>query len=106
MSKKRAFILCKFENSASPHVQRIGINGEPQAQLELGFYSSKGGGKGFLRFRTPDWVSRGVLVSVYWQVILSTVVGMLGISFGWSVLGWCLGNLSLWSFLQPGIVSE
>ena len=32
-----------------PHVQCIGIIGEPRAQLELGFfYSSKGGGEGFL----------------------------------------------------------
>ena len=32
-----------------------------------------------------------------------TMVGMLGISFGWSVPGWYLDGLSLWSFLLPGI---
>ena len=42
-------------------------------------------------------------MGVCWQVILSTTVGMLGIFFGWSVSGCCLGSLSLWSFLQPGI---
>ena len=27
------------------------------AQLELDFYSSKGGGDGSLKFRTPDWLT-------------------------------------------------
>ena len=45
-------------------------------------------------------------MGVCWQVILSTSVGMLGISFGWSVPGWYLDGLSLWSFLQPGIALE
>ena len=54
---QKAFILYKFANSVPPHVQCIVIIREPQAQLELGFYSSKGGGEGFLRFRTPDWLT-------------------------------------------------
>ena len=57
VKKKKAFILIKFANSISLHVQRIGITEEPRAQLELGFYSSKGGGEGFLRFRTSDWLT-------------------------------------------------
>ena len=44
-------------------------------------------------------------MSVCWQVVLATAIGMSGISFGWSVFGWCSGNLSLWFFLQPGTAS-
>ena len=55
--KAKSLCLYKFANLVSPHVQHIGINGEPQAQLELGFYSNKGGGEGFLRFRTSDWLT-------------------------------------------------
>ena len=36
---------------------RIGVIGGPQAQVGFGFGSSKGGGEGFLRFKTPDWLS-------------------------------------------------
>ena len=91
--------VCKLDLSACPtywYKRRA-------PSSELGFYS-KDGGEGFLRFRTPDWLTfvlgGGVLVSVCWQAILSTEVEMLGISFWWSVLRWCSGNLSLWSFLQ------
>ena len=34
-------------------------------------------------------------MNVHWQVILSTIVEILGISFEWSVLGWGSGNLQL-----------
>ena len=29
---------------------------------------------------------------------------MLEISFEWSVSGWSMGDFSLWSFLEPGII--
>ena len=41
----------------SPLVQLTGISGESRAQLEMDFYSSKGGGEWFLRFRTLDWLT-------------------------------------------------
>ena len=89
------------------HVHCIGITRELWAHLELGFDDRKGEVRGFcVSGPLIGWhLSRGVLVSVCWQVILSTAVGMLGISIGWSVLGWCSSNLSLWFFLQPGIAS-
>ena len=42
--------VCSF---VSLHVQCIGINREPRAQLELGFYSSKGWGEGFSEVQDP-----------------------------------------------------
>ena len=39
-----------------------------------------------------------------WLVILSTMGRMLEIFFGWSVSDWSMGDFSLWSFLEPGIV--
>ena len=44
--------VCKL----SPHVQRIGINREPQAQFEYSFIVIKIGGERFMRFRTSDWL--------------------------------------------------
>ena len=38
-------------------------------------------------------------------MIPPTTVGTLGMSFGWSVDGGCLGSLSLWSLSEPGIAS-
>lgn len=60
------------------------------SSVELDFYSSKGEGEGFLRWGPLIvWhLSRGVLVNVCWQMILSTMGGTLGIFFGWSVPGW------------------
>lgn len=54
----------------------------------------------------------------YWAkghlAILSTVVGMLGfflwniiyiyLDVDWSVAEWCLDGVSLWSFLESGVV--
>lgn len=62
--KQRVFIfiqVCKLRLSG---VQRIGVIGEPCAQLGLGFHSNKGGGEGYLRCRTPDCLMfvRSVLV--------------------------------------------
>lgn len=54
---KKPLFLHKFADSVSPCVQCIEVVGEPQAQLRFGFCSSKGGGKGFLRFSTPDWLT-------------------------------------------------
>ena len=51
---KKPLFLYKFANLDSPCIQHIGVTGEPRAQLGLGFYSSKGGGEGFLGFRIPD----------------------------------------------------
>ena len=47
-SKKPLFLL-RFANSASLCVQHIGVG--------VGFDSSIDGGEGFLRFRTPDWLT-------------------------------------------------
>ena len=51
---KDPLFLYKFPNSDSLCVQRIGMIGDPRAQLELGFYNSKGRTERFVRFRTPE----------------------------------------------------
>lgn len=49
---KESLFLHMFARSDSPCVHHIGVVSESPAQVRLGFYSSKGEGDGFLRFRT------------------------------------------------------
>ena len=108
-------------NLDSVCVQHTGIIRQPWTQLGWGFYNSRGWDQGFLRFKTPDWLG-DVYVGVSWwkgmgvfwakghQVILSAMVGNVrnflwntrSFPLGWSIPGWCLGGLSLWSFLETG----
>lgn len=75
--KQRAFILtqlCKLRLSMCP---TYWSDQRSPNSVRVGFLKSKGGGVRFLRFRTLiGWhLSRGILVSVFWQVVLSTAIG-------------------------------
>ena len=55
--KSKSLYSCSSSNSGSPGVQSMGVKEEARAQLGWGFYNTRGWVKGFLQFRTPDWLT-------------------------------------------------
>lgn len=87
------------------------------SSVGFGFYHSRNCGEGFQSFKEDPWLADLCLGVSWWkggivccakvhQVILSIVIGTLGISFGtfgtFPLNGPFLGDLSLWSLMESG----